>query len=209
MNELNEKQLLLLRAVDEVIAIKGYRNTTVRDVAKNAGVNIALISYYFGSKEKMMYALLAYKCEDFRIYLSRLSSTLQMGIPSMQLRELIRYCVHYLFKILYLRRSITEEFGEYIPMNERLRPCLQLLADRIDETIKKGIVSGYFTFAQRAEDLVAMMVGMIFFAFEQEDFYSSYIPHQAESEYLTEAEKRIGIMVAFSIFSSLGMCDEK
>lgn len=209
MEAFSEKQIQLLQAADEVIAIKGYNHTTIRDISKNAGANIALISYYFGSKEGMMHSLLRYKCEELEAHFSRLSATIQGGIPPMQLRELIRHCIRHLFKILHLRKAIIQDFEKYIPIEEHLRSCLILLTEHIDILIKRGVGMGYFTFVQKAEDLVSIMVGSIFFAFEQASFYADYIPHNNENEYLEEAERRIGVIVAFSIFSSLGMSDEK
>ena len=53
----NEKQLQILATSERLFAKNGYEGTSVRDIAEEAGVNIAMISYYFGSKEKMMEAL--------------------------------------------------------------------------------------------------------------------------------------------------------
>ena len=99
---LSDKQIHLLQAADDVISIKGYDTTTLRDIANNAGVNIALISYYFGSKEKMMRELLHYKCYMLRTHIAQFFSTIQNGLPTMQLRELIRQSIRHLFRILRL-----------------------------------------------------------------------------------------------------------
>lgn len=54
---ITEKQLQILVKAEELFASKGYEGTTVRDIADAAGVNLAMISYYFGSKEKLLEAL--------------------------------------------------------------------------------------------------------------------------------------------------------
>lgn len=46
------RQRLLLAALEK-IGEKGYDNASVREIADAAGQNIAAISYYFGSKEKL------------------------------------------------------------------------------------------------------------------------------------------------------------
>ena len=43
-----------LEAAEELIAEKGFEETTVRNICQKANINVAMISYYFGSKEKMM-----------------------------------------------------------------------------------------------------------------------------------------------------------
>ncbi len=42
---------------EDLFSSKGYDGTSVRDISEAAGVNVAMISYYFGSKEKLMEAL--------------------------------------------------------------------------------------------------------------------------------------------------------
>ncbi len=52
-------QLLLLKAARRRFAFDGYAATTVRDIAADAGVNVALIHRYFTSKEGLFEACLA------------------------------------------------------------------------------------------------------------------------------------------------------
>ena len=54
---ITEKHLQILGKAEELFAARGYEGTTVRDIAEAAGVNLAMISYYFGSKEKLLEAL--------------------------------------------------------------------------------------------------------------------------------------------------------
>jgi AcrR family transcriptional regulator len=53
----SEKQNQIIDAAEKLFAEKGYEGTSVRDIAHEAAVNIAMISYYFGSKEKLMHAI--------------------------------------------------------------------------------------------------------------------------------------------------------
>lgn len=52
------KKELILDAAERLIAEHGYRSTTTRMIAEGAGVNVALLSYYFGSKEQVLVELL-------------------------------------------------------------------------------------------------------------------------------------------------------
>jgi len=51
-------RLALVQAARHRFAFDGYRATTVRDIAADAGVNVALINRYFGSKEGLFRACL-------------------------------------------------------------------------------------------------------------------------------------------------------
>ena len=55
--EFNDKQIQIIETAERLFAERGFDGTTVRDIADEAGINVAMISYYFGSKEKLMEAL--------------------------------------------------------------------------------------------------------------------------------------------------------
>ncbi|MEV6343246.1 TetR family transcriptional regulator [Actinoplanes sp. NPDC051851] len=55
---------LLLEAARRRFAVDGYANTYIRDIASDAGVNVALISRYYGSKEGLFRACLAGTADD-------------------------------------------------------------------------------------------------------------------------------------------------
>lgn len=55
---------LLLEAARRRFAIDGYGSTTVRDIASEAGVNVALINRYFESKEGLFEACLNWAADE-------------------------------------------------------------------------------------------------------------------------------------------------
>lgn len=48
----------ILEAAFNCLVTRGYASLSVRDIAKDAGVNHALISYYFGGKDRLVIAVL-------------------------------------------------------------------------------------------------------------------------------------------------------
>ncbi len=54
----------LLEAAAEVFARQGYRATTVREICRAAGANVAAVNYHFGGKEELYSAVLkqAHQC---------------------------------------------------------------------------------------------------------------------------------------------------
>jgi AcrR family transcriptional regulator len=72
MTEFNDKQLEILQVAEKLFAEEGFDGTSVRDIAKQANVNVAMISYYFGSKEKMLEALVLNRISDMRLQLESL-----------------------------------------------------------------------------------------------------------------------------------------
>lgn len=60
------RQAILL-AAQEAFSTRGYRDTGVRDITARAGVSLALVSRYFGSKEKLFEEALSDMLDSSRI----------------------------------------------------------------------------------------------------------------------------------------------
>src|SRR5205085_12172342 len=65
--EYNEKQLQIIEVAEILFAEKGFNGTSVRDIAQKANINLAMISYYFGSKEKLLEAMFGYRGEQLKV----------------------------------------------------------------------------------------------------------------------------------------------
>ena len=65
--EYNDKQKQIILTAERLFSSKGYDGTSVRDIADEAGINIAMISYYFGSKEKLMEALFEQRTTNVKL----------------------------------------------------------------------------------------------------------------------------------------------
>jgi len=74
MTEFNEKQLEILQVAERLFAEEGFDGASIRNIAKEAHVNIAMISYYFGSKEKLLEALIIHRIGGMRMQLESLFS---------------------------------------------------------------------------------------------------------------------------------------
>jgi len=59
--EFNNKQIQIIETAEKLFADRGFDGASVRDIADEAGINVAMISYYFGSKEKLLEALFNYR----------------------------------------------------------------------------------------------------------------------------------------------------
>jgi len=56
-NDFTDSKSKILKASKILFAKNGFDGTSTREIVKVAGVNISLISYYFGSKENVFFAL--------------------------------------------------------------------------------------------------------------------------------------------------------
>jgi AcrR family transcriptional regulator len=70
--EFNDKQIQILEVAETLFAEKGFSGTSIRDISKEAKINIAMISYYFGSKERLLEALVLHKTTGLKLQLENL-----------------------------------------------------------------------------------------------------------------------------------------
>jgi AcrR family transcriptional regulator len=70
--DLNDKKIQILEVAEKLFSEKGFEGTSIRDISKHAKINIAMVSYYFGSKERLLEALIFYKTSDLKLQLENL-----------------------------------------------------------------------------------------------------------------------------------------
>lgn len=145
MSLLNEKQIEIIIAAEQLFAEEGFDGTSVRDIAKVANVNIAMISYYFGSKEKLLESLLLYRVNSMRLTLESVS---QENIsPVEKMNKLIatyvkrihaNRCVYQIihFELSNKKREIN--FKEFIQLKKENLGFIEAI---VKEGQEKGIYS--------------------------------------------------------------------
>ena len=72
MHDFNDKQIQILQVAEKLFAEKGFDGTSIREISKHAKINIAMVSYYFGSKEKLLERLIFFRTQDLKMKLENL-----------------------------------------------------------------------------------------------------------------------------------------
>lgn len=138
----NKTKHKVLRAALSLFYQKGYNATSVRDIAKKAGVNISLISYYFDSKQGLFeYAVIQY----YENYIALIKQTLQETkhlSPEDQFKKLIYTIIHYKHEYEKLSCFIHRELSvDSLFMREVFTTYVAkenyLLKERFNEFIKE------------------------------------------------------------------------
>jgi len=101
----NAKQIHILNVAEELIAQNGFENTSVREISKNANINVAMISYYFGSKEKMMTCLYEYRIQRSKEKFSELTQILGNIRPEIQIKEIITSAKAKQVRVLFMQKE--------------------------------------------------------------------------------------------------------
>lgn len=75
MSEINDKQIHILQVAERLFAENGFEGTSIRMISKEAAINIAMVSYYFGSKERLLEKLILYRTSDLKLKLENVLKT--------------------------------------------------------------------------------------------------------------------------------------
>jgi AcrR family transcriptional regulator len=106
--EYNDKQIQIMEAAEKLFAEQGFAGTSVRDIAEAAHVNLAMISYYFGSKEKLMEAMFHHRGSDFKIQLENILQNKNLS-PMQKVEKLIEDYIERIFKKQCFHKIMTRE----------------------------------------------------------------------------------------------------
>lgn len=201
--QFSKKQIHILSVAEELISNKGIDKTSVRDICGKAGINVAMISYYFGSKSNMMAHLYQYRIQKTRVHFSEYMDTIKNANPEMQMKEIIKYIVNAIYKYNYFHGFATQEYQKTEEVNEDLIKFYRLCVEKIDEIIKKGVTVGVFLFAPKAEDVLSLIIGTSLFAVRNRTFMETYLP-DANNKYNEESEKKVKTNLLITVFALLG-----
>lgn len=141
---MSPKEVIVSCAFD-ILCDNGYDRTSVREIAKAAGVNVAMINYYFGGKEGLFEAVIQNRFNYLRnIFTEMARDQSQSAIE--RIDSIIDYIIerkfsnpkfHYLLHnelALKHRPELSDKISEYIMLN--ISP--------VKKIILQGIRSGEF-----------------------------------------------------------------
>jgi AcrR family transcriptional regulator len=134
-----DKRSQILIAAEELFAEKGFDGTSVRDIAHLAGVNLAMISYYFGSKEKLFEALVEYRSSYTVVVLEELASDESLD-PMGKMFKLIDFYVERILTNHRYHNIITRQFSTL--QSPELKEFLMRMKERNLEQIRKIMEDG-------------------------------------------------------------------
>ncbi|WP_099709052.1 TetR/AcrR family transcriptional regulator [Flavobacterium sp. 9] len=141
--ELNDKKIQILEVAETLFSEKGFEGTSIRDISKHAKINIAMVSYYFGSKERLLEALILYKTSDLKLQLENL---LQENLePVEKVNKLIeiyvnRICLNKgIYRVLHFELNAKKREKSMIAFTELKKGNLKSLESIITQGQEKGV----------------------------------------------------------------------
>lgn len=203
--EFNDKQLQIIETAEKLFADKGFKGTSVRDIAEEAGINVAMISYYFGSKEQLMEAIFEVRIGSVQMRLEDLLKDDSMT-PIQKINMLIDEHVERVSqKESFYKIMITEQLINKNPVVIHAVNQLKIRnAELVGQLIKDGQKKGVF---KKKVDLVLMLntlVGTVSHTMMNKDYYREFYSLQSVSdeEFNTLLKRRVSVHIK-SLFNEL------
>lgn len=158
--EKTDKKTDILHAAEKLFSALGYDATTTRQIARESKANMAMINYYFGSKEGVFEAVISNRIADFKVHLQAI------GVEKIAVKEkllkVVQQYVSRIFdhisfhKMMQRELSLYQRPEAYTKIKEAMMSNLLV----IEKIIEQGIIEKQF----RPVDirmLIATMMGTI------------------------------------------------
>jgi AcrR family transcriptional regulator len=190
----NEKQLEIISVAETLFSDKGFAGTSVREIAEAAGVNVAMISYYFNSKEKLMEAIFTERTTRMTEKLEKLLQDEKLT-PFEKLEVVVDDYInklidkHKFYKLMY--------FEQMLDNNPAINTLLQQLKIRNGELVSKLIIDGQEKKVFRKNIDVSFMmhtmIGTIMHSFMNRDNYrtTNTLESLSDDEFLDQYKTRL------------------
>lgn len=141
--ELNDKKIQILEVAEKLFSDKGFEGTSIRDISKEAKINIAMVSYYFGSKEKLLESLIIYKTGDLKLQIESLQH--ENLDPLDKVNKLVEIyinridCNRGIYRVLHFELNSKKREESLAAFTELKKGNLKSLEAIIQEGQSKGI----------------------------------------------------------------------
>ncbi len=159
--ELSDKQIEILIAAEKVFGRRGIDAASVREIAKEANINIAMISYYFGSKDKLVENLFSWRISTFNTALELISQNTTLS-PFEKLQGVLKAYLNRILDKPEFHRIMAREYSKrdsILEVDNKINELKIKNLDYITNIIHEGNSKGIFKRKAPAEAVVMVVIG--------------------------------------------------
>ncbi|HEU4789137.1 MAG TPA: TetR family transcriptional regulator [Flavobacterium sp.] len=183
--DFNEKQIQILQVAERLFAEKGFDGTSIRDIAKEASINIAMVSYYFGSKEQLLESIILHRATGIKLQLDNLM--LEDLNPLEKIHKLIELYIdkinsnRCIYKIMHFEFSSSQRVINLQAFTDLKKGNLKSLETIIQDGQEKGVFRKDIVVPL----LTTTILGTYFHFHLNRPFYQTLLNLNTEEEYNT------------------------
>lgn len=203
--EFSSKQLQIIAVAEKLFAQKGFSGASIRDIAQEADINVSMISYYFGSKEKLIEALFEIRSKEARtrietiLFNEELSPIQKVNVMIDQVIERLidNQCFHNIMMREQLSSQRTPVISDII-LDFKMKN-IELMQKLIREGQEKGVFRKNIDFML----MTTTLYGTINQAIATQSFYRKInnMEGWAEEEFQNHLKRKLSIHLK-SIFKA-------
>jgi len=172
---MTDKREHIINSAIELFARNGFEGTSIRDLAAAADVNVAMVNYYFGTKEKLFESLVEMKSAATKGILTEISGNSKLsGIE--KINSIIEVYVTRIFSHRQFHRVIHQELmlGNRDTLQTTIVNLLFPNSLTIKEIIKSAIKMGEFREVD-PELTVSTLLGTIHQVLQSKKFCNKFL----------------------------------
>ncbi|RZJ82259.1 MAG: TetR/AcrR family transcriptional regulator [Flavobacterium sp.] len=142
--EKTDKKTDILNAASMLFSEFGFEGTSTRQIAKESGANMAMINYYFGSKEGVFLQIMEEKISGFKSQLDQIKEE-KISAKEKLLKVVDRYATRILSNISF-HKMMHREFSltQRPEIFNQIKDAMAANRMVIEKIIESGIADGSF-----------------------------------------------------------------
>lgn len=183
MSDFNQKQIEILQVAEQLFAEKGFDGTSIREISKIAKINIAMVSYYFGSKEKLLESLILFRTSDLKLKLENLYD--EKVAPLQKIEKFIAFYIEKvnsnknMYQILNFENSTKRRVSDSDVFTAIKKGNLQTLKN----IIKEGQDALVFKKNVNVELITPTILGTYFYFNMNKPFFGEIFHLESENDF--------------------------
>ncbi|WP_288461066.1 TetR/AcrR family transcriptional regulator [uncultured Chryseobacterium sp.] len=191
------KEENILFAAEKLFAEKGFEGTSTREIAKAANVNISMISYYFGSKEKLYEKLVEYRMSEGQFFSKDIIERTDINEWEKVQKIVDQFAGKVRHNKCFYRIMQREQLHAENPqIVEFLKETKMGFISMYSKILESGLQKGIFTKNPPIYLLHSTVSGTLFYASNAKEMYKEFLNDTNEEEifdekYYTELNKHI------------------
>ena len=176
----------ILYTAEKLFAEKGFDATSTRDIAKSAGVNVSMISYYFGSKEKLFEEIFKVRMKEGQSYTTEILENSEIN----EWEKLIKIVENYIRRVKTLPEFYTilqTVYNVNSSGNEQIISFLRTskigYIKVYQRILDEGFENGVFTKKPDLFFLHSVITGTVFYSKQGMNLYRELSGNQSDEYY--------------------------
>lgn len=188
-NDKKDAKIHILETSIMLFSTHGYKETSIREISRGAGVNVSMISYYFGGKDGILRNIVKNVTEGFTSLLDEFDLT-DIGATMIALKRFLDYLENNRPQIKILFFEMGKGYDYLIPVKGKIVELQGKLGKLVLENNKSG---NSMELARKLRIVTDIILGIIFSDYILD--FSSFNDSITKEDKSFRQEERIQILI--------------